>query len=154
SLLKRFAQDDEEAAVQLASAIYNELHRLATCCLRQERPDHTLQPTALVHEAYIKLASQRHAKWQSRSQFFAVAAQFMRRILVDHARAQLRTKRGGKAVRVGLDDVALVSSDRSHEVLAVHESLRRLEQLDSRQACIVELRYFGGLTMEEIADAL
>jgi RNA polymerase sigma-70 factor (ECF subfamily) len=152
ALLKQFANDDEEASTQLASAIYQELHRLAARCLREERPDHTLQPTALVHEAYLKISGQRNANWQSRTQFFAVAAQLMHRRLVDYARAHLRAKRGGKAKRIGLEDVTLVSKDRSDEVLAVHESLARLAELDPRQARVVELRYFGGLTMDEIAE--
>ena len=154
SLLKGLAKGEQDAAAQLVPLVYEELHRLAARCLRRERPDHTLQPTALVHEAYLKLTSQRSANWQSRTQFFAVASQLMRRILVDYARAQLRLKRGGKAAKLELDEVPLISRDRSDEVLAVHESLARLEELDPRQGQIVELRYFGGLTMEEVAEVL
>jgi RNA polymerase sigma-70 factor (ECF subfamily) len=154
SLLKRLANGEQDAAAQLVPLVYKELHRVAARCLRHERPDHTLQPTALVHEAYLKLASQRSANWQSRTQFFAVAAQLMRRILVDYARAQLCAKRGGKAAKLGLDEVLLVSRDRSEEVLAIHESLTRLAEVDPRQGRIVELRYFGGLTMEEVAEVL
>jgi RNA polymerase sigma-70 factor (ECF subfamily) len=154
SLLNKLAAGDEEAAAQLVPLVYEELRRLAARRLRQERPDHTLQATALVHEAYVKLAAQRDAKWQNRAQFFGVASQVMRRILVDYARGQQRIRRGGKQQKVSLDDVLLFSPDRTEEVLTVHESLSRLEKLDARQARIVELRYFGGLTVEEIAEAV
>jgi len=154
SLLNKFADGDQEAAAKLVPLVYEELRRLAARRLRHERPDHTLQATALVHEAYVKLAAQRDAKWQNRAQFFAVASQLMRRILVDYARGQQRIRRGGKQQKVSLDDVLLVSPDRTEEVLTVHESLSRLETLDARQARIVELRYFGGLTVEEIAEVV
>jgi RNA polymerase sigma-70 factor (ECF subfamily) len=154
SLLNKLAAGDQEAAAQLVPLVYEELRRLAAHRLRQERPDHTLQATALVHEAYVKLSAQRDAKWQNRAQFFGVASQVMRRILVDYARGQQRIRRGGKQQKVSLDDVLLVSPDRTEEVLTVHESLSRLEKLDARQARIVELRYFGGLTVEEIAEVV
>lgn len=154
SLLNKLAAGDQEAAAQLVPLVYEELRRMAARRLRQERPDHTLQATALVHEAYVKLAAQRSAKWQNRAQFFGVASQVMRRILVDYARKQQRIRRGGKQQKVSLDDVLLVSPDRTEEVLTVHESLSRLEKLDARQARIVELRYFGGLTVEEIAEVV
>ena len=154
SLLNKLAAGDQEAAAQLVPLVYKELRRLAARRLRQERPDHTLQATALVHEAYVKLAAQRDAKWQNRAQFFGVASQVMRRILVDYARGQQRIRRGGKQQKVSLDDVLLVSPVRTEEVLTVHESLSRLEKLDARQARIVELRYFGGLTVEEIAEVV
>ena len=154
SLLNKLAEGDQEAAAQLVPLIYDELHRLAARRLRHERPDHTLQATALVHEAYMKLVAQRDAKWQNRTQFFAVASQVMRRILVDYARGQQRIRRGGKEQKVSLDDVLLVSSDRTEEVLAVNESLLRLEKFDFRQGRIVELRYFGGLTVDEAAEIL
>jgi RNA polymerase sigma-70 factor (ECF subfamily) len=154
SLLNKLAAGDQEAAAQLVPLVYEELRHLAARRLRQERPDHTLQATALVHEAYVKLSAQRDAKWQNRAQFFGVASQVMRRILVDYARGQQRIRRGGKQQKVSLDDVVLVSPDRTEEVLAVHESLARLEKLDARQARIVELRYFGGLTVEEIAQVV
>src|SRR5580704_13981531 len=153
-LLNKLAAGDQEAAAQLVPLVYEELRHLAARRLRQERPDHTLQATALVHEAYVKLAAQRDARWQNRAQFFGVASQAMRRILVDYARGQQRIRRGGKRQKVSLDDVVLVSPDRTEEVLAVHESLARLEKLDARQARIVELRYFGGLTVEEIAEVV
>jgi RNA polymerase sigma-70 factor (ECF subfamily) len=154
SLLNKLAAGDQEAAAQLVPLVYEELRRLAARRLQQERPDHTLQATALVHEAYVKLAAQRSAKWQNRAQFFGVASQVMRRILVDYARGQQRIRRGGKQQKVSLDDVLLVSPERTEEVLSVHESLSRLEKLDARQARIVELHYFGGLTVEEIAEVV
>lgn len=153
-LLKKMADGSQEAASELVPLVYEELRRLATRQLRRERPDHTLQATALVHEAYMKLVAQEDAKWQNRAQFFAVASQMMRRILVDYARTQQRIRRGGKQQKVPLDDLALVSPDRTEELLAVHESLSKLEKLDPRQGKIVELRYFGGLTTEEIAAVL
>jgi RNA polymerase sigma-70 factor, ECF subfamily len=154
SLLDKFRAGDQEAAAQLVPLVYQELHRLAARRLRQERPNHTLQATALVHEAFLKLSAQRDVKWQNRAQFFGVASQVMRRILVDYARGQQRIKRGGKQQKVSLGEVLLVSPDRTEEVLTVHESLSRLEKLDARQARIVELRYFGGLTVDEIAEVV
>ncbi|MGA7411082.1 MAG: sigma-70 family RNA polymerase sigma factor [Bryobacteraceae bacterium] len=154
SLLNKLAAGDQAVAAELVPLVYEELRRLAAFRLRQERPNHTLQATALVHEAYMKLAAQKKTKWQNRAQFFGVAAQVMRRILVDYARGQQRIKRGGKQQKLSLDEVLLVSGERSEEVLSVHESLSRLESLDARQARIVELRYFGGLTVEEIAEVV
>jgi RNA polymerase sigma-70 factor, ECF subfamily len=153
-LLNKLAAGDQKAASELVPLVYEELRRLAARRLARERRDHTLQATALVHEAYVKLAAQKDAKWQNRAQFFGVASQAMRRILVDYARGKQRIRRGGKQQKVSLDDVFLVSSDRTEEVLAVHESLSRLETLDARQARIVELRYFGGLTVEETAEVV
>ena len=154
SLLKKLADGNQEAASELIPVIYQELHRLAVGHLRHERPDHTLQPTALVHEAYIKLVAQRNADWQSRTHFFAVASKLMRRILVDYARRQLRAKRGGRQAKLSLDEVVLLSPDRSDKMLALNECLTRLEKLDARQGRIVEFRYFGGLTVEEAARVL
>ncbi|HSZ03203.1 MAG TPA: ECF-type sigma factor [Terriglobales bacterium] len=154
ALLNKLAAGDQDAAAQLIPLVYEELRHLAARRLRQERPDHTLQATALVHEVYVKLSAQKDAKWQNRAQFFGVASQVMRRILVDYARGQQRIRRGGKQQKVPLDDVVLVSPDRTEEVLGVHESLSRLEKLDARQARVVELRYFGGLTVEEIAEVV
>ena len=153
-LLNKLAAGDQKAASELVPLVYEELRRLAARHLAHERSDHTLQTTALVHEAYVKLAGQKDAKWQNRAQFFGVASQAMRRILVDYARGKQRIRRGGRQQKVSLDDVLLVSPGRSEEVLAVHESLSRLEELDARQARIVELRYFGGLTVEEIAEVV
>lgn len=153
-LLNQLGEGDQNVAKQLVPLVYQELRRMAAQCLRQERPGHTLQATALVHEAYIKLAGQREAKWQNRAQFFAVASQLMRRILVDYARAHRRSKRGGKQQRVSLDDALLVCSDRTDELLAINECLARLEAMDARQGRIVELRYFGGLSIDETAEVL
>src|SRR5437762_668795 len=127
SLLRKFADGNQEAAGELIPVIYQELHRLAAGHLRHERPDHTLQPTALVHEAYIKLVAQRSADWHGRAHFFAVASALMRRILVDYARRHLRVKRGGGKVRMSLDDILLVSPERPANMLALDESLTRLE---------------------------
>jgi RNA polymerase sigma-70 factor, ECF subfamily len=154
SLLKKLADGNQEAASELIPVIYQELHRLAAGHLRHERPDHTLQPTALVHEAYIKLVAQRNADWQSRTHFFAVASKLMRRILVDYALRHLRAKRGGRQAKLSLDEVVLLSPDLPGKMLALEESLTRLERLDARQGRIVELRYFGGLTVEEAAQVL
>jgi RNA polymerase sigma-70 factor (ECF subfamily) len=154
SLLKKLADGNQEAAGDLIPVIYQELHRLAVAHLRHERPDHTLQPTALVHEAYIKLVGLRNAAWQSRVHFFAVASNVMRHILVDYARRQHRARRGGRQEKVSLDEVLLVTPDRPDKILALHDCLTRLEKLDGRQARIVELRYFGGLTVEEAAGVL
>jgi RNA polymerase sigma factor (TIGR02999 family) len=154
SLLNKLADGDQEAGAKLVPLVYNELRRLAARCLQHERGNHTLQATALVHEAYLKLTAQRSARWQNRAQFFALAAQAMRRILVDYARAQQRIRRGGKQQKVTLDEALLVSRDRTEELIAVHESLSRLEKLDPRASRIVELRYFGGLTVEEVAEVL
>ena len=154
SLLNKLADGDQEVAAELVPLVYQELRRLAVRRLQHERSDHTLQATALVHEAYVKLSAQRDAKWQNRAQFFGVASQAMRRILVDYARGQQRIRRGGKRQKVSLDNVLLVSPDRNEEVLALHESLSRLEKFDGRQARIVELRYFGGLKLEEVAEVV
>ena len=154
SLLKKLSEGNQDAADQLIPVIYHELHRLAVGHLRHERPDHTLQPTALVHEAYIKLVAQRNTDWQSRAHFFAVASKLMRRILVDYARRYLRAKRGGGQAKLALGDVLLVSTERPDNMLALDESLTRLEKLDARQGRIVELRYFGGLKIEEVAEIL
>jgi len=154
TLLNRLADGDQEAAAQLVPLIYEELRRLAAQRLQHERPGHTLQATALVHEVYLKLAGQPNARWQNRVQFFTVASQLMRRILVDYARNQQRIRRGGMQERVSLNQVVLIAPDRTDELLAVHESLSRLEKLNSRQGRIVELRYFGGLTLDETAEVL
>lgn len=153
-LLRQLSGGSPEAADKLVPLVYNELRRLAVRHLRRERPDHTLQATALVNEVYMKVAGQEGAQWQNRAQFFAVASQLMRRILVDYARTQQRTKRGGGQQRVTLDDDKAVTQAPSAELLAVDEALARLEKLDPRQARVVELRYFGGLTVEESAEAL
>src|SRR5262249_54079204 len=153
-LLKKLANGNDQAAGELIPIVYEELHRLAVNHLRRERRDHTLQPTALVHEAYIKLVAQRNADWQNRAHFFAVASNLMRRILVDYARRQLRAKRGAGPTKLSLDEVVLLSPDRPDKMLALDQCLTRLEKLDPRQSRIVELRYFGGLTVDEVAEVL
>jgi RNA polymerase sigma-70 factor (ECF subfamily) len=154
SLLKKLADGNQEAAGELIPIVYRELHRLAVSHLRRERRDHTLQPTALVHEAYMRLVVQRKADWQGRAHFFAVASNLMRRILVDYARRQLRAKRGGRQTKLSLDEVVLLSPECPDIMLALDECLTRLEKLDARQSRIVELRYFGGLTVDEAAAIL
>src|SRR5262249_1120927 len=134
--------------------VYGELRRLAGSYMRRERQDHTLQATALVHEAYLKLVEQRSVNWQSRAHFFGVAAQLMRRILIDHARGHLRQKRGGEQKKLSLDQAYIFSEQQSAELLAVDEALERLSKLDPRQARVVELRFFGGLSVEEAAEVL
>ena len=154
TLLNRLAGGDPDAARQLIPLIYDELRRLAFRRLRHQRPGHTLQATALVHEAYLKLAGRPRAQWQNRAHFFAVASQAMRQILVDYARGQHRIRRGGRRQKVSLDKVLLVAPDRTDELLGIHELLSRLEELDPRQGRIVELRHFAGLTTEEAAEVL
>jgi RNA polymerase sigma-70 factor (ECF subfamily) len=154
-LLHELTLGNKEALGRLMPLVYQELRRLAAHYLEAERGGHTLQPTALVHEAYLRLVDQDRADWQNHSQFFGVAARLMRRILVDYARARATAKRGGSAVRVDAADVELgLAAARSEEILGVNEALDHLAGLDPQQARIVELRYFAGLTVEETADAL
>jgi len=134
--------------------VYAELRRLAASYMRKERCDHTLQATALVHEAYLKLIEQRSVNWQSRAHFFGIAAQIMRRILVDHARGHLRDKRGGGQQEVPLDEAIIFAPEQSGELINLDEALNRLATLDPRQAKIVELRFFGGLNVDETAEVL
>ena len=138
----------------LMPIVYGELHRLAKATLRRERPDHTLQATALVNEAYVRLVGQTRMRWQNRAQFFGTAAQFMRRILVDHARDRHAAKRGAGATRVELDEAILATHERGIDLLALDAALERLEQLDERHSRLVVLRFFGGLTIEEAATVL
>ena len=153
-LLQQWSEGRQEGADRLLEQIYAELRRLASSYLRRERPNHTLQATALVHEAFLKLVDQRAVRWQNRAHFFGIAAQAMRRILVDHARAHAAGKRGDGQRPVSLDDVVVVGEVPDVDVLALHEVLTRLETLDPQQGRVVELRYFGGLTMEETAEVL
>jgi RNA polymerase sigma factor (TIGR02999 family) len=152
-LLKAMKNGDESAAGKLLPLVYNELHRLAKSYMRRERPDHTLQPTALINEAYLRLAHD-SVDWQSRQHFIGVAANVMRRLLVDHARARNAEARAGGLQRVELEEGLMVSTERSGEVLALHDALTRLEAVDPQQAKVVELRYFGGLSVEEIGALL
>lgn len=139
---------------ELAPVIYQELRRLASSYLRKERPGHTLQPTALIHEAYLRLVDQNTPQFQSRAHFLGVAAQLMRQILVDHARAQRAAKRGGDARKVPLEEALVYSYEKSGELVALDDALRDLAALDERKCRVIEMRFFGGLSVEEIGQAL
>jgi len=154
ALLDQLSAGKREVENELVPQIYEELRRLARHYMRLERGNHTLQPTALVHEAYAQLVQQPQVPWQNRAHFFATASVLMRHILVDHARARQAGKRGGVQEQVTLDEALLPAQNRSIDVLALHEAIDRLAVLDERQAKIVELHFFGGLTFEEIALVL
>ena len=153
-LLRRMQEGDRDAADRLVAEVYPELKRIAARQMRRERVGHTLQTTALVNEAYVKLVNQKEADWSNRAHFFAMAAQIMRRILVDHARVKLAEKRGGGAVAVPLDEAFVFTPERSAQVVALDEALTRLEAQDERVGRVVELRFFAGLSVEETAEAL
>jgi RNA polymerase sigma-70 factor, ECF subfamily len=153
-LLAAWSDGDVSALDRLIPLVERELHQLAHRYLSRERPGHTLQTTALVNEAYLRLVNQRRARWQNRAHFFAIAAQVMRRILVNHARDRAAAKRGGGARNVSLGDVAVLSDERAEELVALDEALDGLAKLDERKAKVVELRYFGGLSVEETAEVL
>jgi RNA polymerase sigma-70 factor, ECF subfamily len=153
-LLCQWRDGDPTAVEKLISLVQPELQRLAHYYMSRERPGHTLQTTALLNEAYLQLVGKTHPQWQNRAHFFAVAAQLMRRIMVDHARQRQALKRSGGAIRVTLDESAAVTQTRAAELLALDEALEKLAAFDQRKAKVVEMRYFGGLTMEEIADVL
>ncbi len=153
-LLGEWRNGDPSALEKLIPLVQPELQRLAQHYMSRERPGHTLQATALLDDAYLLLADKTHPQWQNRAHFFAVAAQLMRRIMVDHARQRHALKRGGGAVMVALDECAVVTQTRGDELLALDEALEKLAVFDERKARVVEMRYFGGLTMEEIADVL
>jgi RNA polymerase sigma-70 factor (ECF subfamily) len=152
-LLKAMKNGDQSAAEKLLPLVYKELHRVAKSYMRRERPEHTLQPTALIHEAYLRLAHD-DVDWQSRQHFIGVAANVMRRVLVDHARAHKAEMRGGGLERIEFEEGLAISKERSSEVIALHDALNRLELLNPRRAKVVELRYFGGLSVEEVAAVL
>lgn len=154
TLLRRFSAGDADAAGELIPLLYRELRRMAGHYLRQERRGHTLQPTALVHEAYLRLIDQRDVQWQNRKHFFGVAAQLMRRILVDYARSRHAAKRGGAMARVSLDQAIILSREATGDMLLLHDTLTRLAEIDREQARVVELRVFGGLTVEETSELL
>jgi RNA polymerase sigma factor (TIGR02999 family) len=154
ALLVELSAGHAEAVDELIPLVYRELHQLAAHYLRGERKDHTLQATALVHEAYLKLVDQRQVQWQNRAHFFGVAAQLMRRILVDHARSQHAVKRGGGAQKLALDEALNLSVEQHGELLALDVALTKLAALDEQQSRVVELRYFGGLSIDETAAAL
>jgi RNA polymerase sigma factor (TIGR02999 family) len=154
ALLSQLTQGNHEASEKLIPLVYDELKRLARAYMRRERPDHTLQTTALVHEAYLRLVRQQAVNWQGRSHFFGIAAQLMRRILIDHARGHLREKRGGAKEVLPLNEALVFSTEHSEELVKLDEALERLSKLDARQSRIVELRFFGGLSVEETAEFL
>ena len=153
-LLVAWNGGDKAALDQLIPIVYQELRRQASNYLRHERPGHTLQTTALIHEAYLRLVDQKSVQWQNRAQFFGIAAQLMRRILVDHARTKHRAKRGGSAVRLSLSDATAVTKEANLDLIEIDEALNRLAEIDEQQAKIVELRFFSGLNVEETAAAL
>jgi RNA polymerase sigma factor (TIGR02999 family) len=152
--LQAWEQGDAEAGERVFAVVYGELRRRAGAYLRRERPDHTLEPTALVHEAYLRLCRGGDVEWQSRAHFFAIAATVMRRILVDHARKRGAQRRGQVLRTVALDQVSVGAPQPDMDVVALDEALTRLAEVDERQSRIVELRYFGGLTVEETARLL
>jgi len=153
-LLLRWSQGDEAALSLLLPIVYQELHRLAQSYLRRERADHTLQPTALINEAYLRLIRQDTPDWQSRSHFFGVAARLMRQILVEHARTHAAAKRGGGAAELALDEAWHYTGEQAAELVALDDALQALAQFDERKVRIIELRYFGGMSLEETATAL
>jgi RNA polymerase sigma factor (TIGR02999 family) len=153
-LLRAWSQGDESALDRLVPLVYEELHRLARRYMRQERPDHTLQATSLVNEAYLRLIDVNRVEWQDRAHFLAVAAQMMRRILVEFARSRQRQKRGGGAVHLSLDDVQELPDSKERDLVAVNDAVSRLTRFDARMGQVVELKFFGGLTVEETADVL
>lgn len=154
ALLKRLSNGDQEALAELMPLVYGELHRLASSYLHRERPNHTLQTTALVHEAYLRLVDQKDAQWKGRGHFLAVAAQAMRRILVDYARRHRAIKRGGSLPRVSLEEGVAFSGKQSANLLLLDGLLTRLASIDPQEVRIIELRFFGGLSVEETAEVM
>jgi RNA polymerase sigma factor (TIGR02999 family) len=152
-LLSLWGQGDRGALNRLMPLVYSELHRLAAAYLKQERRDHTLQPTGLIHEAYLRLVDQDHLQCRGRAQFFAIAANVMRQILVNHAKRRKAAKRGG-GTRIAIEDAVALVGEPELDLLALDEALNKLAELDSRQCQIVEMRFFGGLTEEEIAKTV
>lgn len=153
-LLIACSDGNPDAFNQLFPLVYEELRRLAHHYMTQERPGHTLQTTAVVHEAYLRLIDQKHVQWHNRAHFFAIASQMMRRILITHAQSHAYAKRGGGALKVSLDEAAILSPERATELIALDEALTSLTAIDSRRSQVVELRFFGGLDNEEIAEVL
>lgn len=154
SLLAAWGNGDQNALNELMPLVYNELHRMARRAWIGQNQGHTLQPTALLNEAYLKLAGAENASYQNRCHFFAVACTAMRQILVNHARGRLADKRGSKQIKLSLDDVQPAVHQEAAEVVALHEALERLEAVDARKSRVIEMRYFGGLSIEETAEAL
>jgi RNA polymerase sigma factor (TIGR02999 family) len=153
-LLQRWQSGEASALDRLVPYVYNELHRIARRYMAAERPSHTLQASALINEAYLRLIDWKNVEWANRCHFFSVGAQMMRKVLIDHARARGSQKRGGAAERITLDTSVLVRSEKSMDLLALNDALDRLEQFDPRKSRVVELRIFGGLTNEETAEAM
>jgi len=153
-LLVAWSSGNQAARDQLMSAVYDELHRLARRYMRREAPGHTLQTSALLNEAFLRLVDQKNVQWQNRAHFFGIAAQMMRRILVDYARSRNYAKRGGGAHVLSLDEALIVSDARNDQLVNLHEALERLTEFDSRKGQMVELRFFGGLSIEETAEIL
>ncbi|MGE0882078.1 MAG: sigma-70 family RNA polymerase sigma factor [Blastocatellales bacterium] len=153
-LLIDWSNGDQAALDELLSLVNSELRKLASRYMRRESPGHTLQTSALVNEAYLRLIDQKNVQWQNRAHFFGIAAQLMRRILIDHARSHQYQKRGGGAIQVSLDEAAAVTEARAAELLAIDEALEKLTAMDIRKGRIVELRFFGGLTEEETAEVM
>lgn len=153
-LLHAWSDGDKAALDQLVAVVYDELRRQASRYLRREQGGHTLQTTALVNEAYMRLVDQKNIRWQNRAQFFGIAAQLMRRILVDHARAKHRAKRGGRDIRVTLDEAMAIAANQEIDLIALDAALERLAQIDEQQSKVVEMRFFSGLNVEETAEVL
>jgi RNA polymerase sigma-70 factor (ECF subfamily) len=153
-LLGKLSSGQAEVSARLIALVYSQLRSIAGRCMLRERPDHTLQPTVLVHEAYLRLAAETGIRWQSRAHFFGFAAQIMRRVLLDYAREHRAIKRGGAAARISLDEVFLITEDQLDRVLILDESLQKLAAVDPQQARIVEFRFFAGMTVEETSEAM
>jgi RNA polymerase sigma factor (TIGR02999 family) len=154
ALLVRWSNGDQSALEELTPLVHGDLRKLAGWLMRDERPNHTLQPTALVNEAYVRLAEDKKRSWQSRAHFLAVASQVMRHILVDYARQHNRLKRGGGGETLPLEEALVFAPEVSRRLLELNDALQRLREIDPRKACVVELRYFGGLTVDETANVL
>lgn len=150
--LVAWGDGDQDALSKLIPLVYQELHRMAARYMRHESPGHTLQTSALVNEAYLKLVDQKRVRWQNRAHFFGVASQMMRRILVDHARKHNRIKRGGAATKLSLDETAIMTQDRAAEFIALDDALTILTEIDPYMSRIVEMKFFGGLDFEEVAE--
>lgn len=154
ALLVDWNNGDKSAIERLLPLVERELHRLAHSYMRREDPDHTLQTTALINETYLRLIDQRKVQWQNRAHFFGIAAQIMRRILLNYARDQNRKKRGAGAIHVSLSEAMVMSTKKDRELIALNDALTKLEAIDERKGKVVELRYFGGLTVPEVAEVL
>jgi RNA polymerase sigma factor (TIGR02999 family) len=154
ALLVDWNNGDKSAIDRLLPLVERELHRLAHSYMRREDPNHTLQTTALINETYLRLVDQRRVQWQNRAHFFGIAAQIMRRILLNYARDQNRQKRGGKAIHVSLSQAQILPGEQDREIISLNDALTKLETIDERKAKVVEMRFFGGLTVEEVAEVL